>query len=113
MRKIALFVRLNTMTIVYLRGKVNALLSDECGIIHCPQKVTITPHSSGEFHFEKHTLRRRQRSGGKRKYHPKGLEAAVFFLVSIDPKGLQTQRVSGVSSCFHIKVQTKGQAETP
>ena len=28
------------------------------------------------------------------KYHPKGLEADVFSEVSIDPKGLQTQRVS-------------------
>ena len=45
-----------------------------------------------------------------RKYHPKGLEAAVFFEVSIDPKGLQTQRVSKVSSCVHIQIETKGHA---
>ena len=47
-----------------------------------------------------------------RKYHPKGLEAAVFFEVSIDPKGLQTQRVSKVSSCVHIQIETKGHADT-
>ena len=46
------------------------------------------------------------------KYHPKGLEAAVFFEVSIDPKGLQTQRVSKVSSCVQIQIETKGHADT-
>ena len=45
------------------------------------------------------------------KYHPKGLETAVFFEVSIDPKGLQTQRVSEVSSCFQIQIETKGHAD--
>ena len=45
------------------------------------------------------------------KYHPKGLEAAVFFEVSIDPKGLQTQRVSKVSSCVQIQIETKGHAD--
>ena len=47
-------------------------------------------------------------AGGK--YHPKGLEAAVVFEVSIDPKGLQTPRVSKVSSCVHIQIETKGHA---
>ena len=46
------------------------------------------------------------------KYHPKGLEAAVFFEVSIDPKGLQTQRVSEISSCVQIQIETKGHADT-
>ena len=43
-----------------------------------------------------------------RKYHPKGLEAAFLFEVSIDPKGLQTQRVSKVLSCVQIQIETKG-----
>ena len=44
------------------------------------------------------------------KYHPnlKGLEAAVFVEVSIDPKGPQTQRASKVSSCVQIQIETKG-----
>ena len=42
------------------------------------------------------------------KYHPKGLAAAVSPEVLIDPKGLQ--RVSKVSSCVQIQIETKGHA---
>ena len=45
-------------------------------------------------------------------YHPKGLEAAVFFEVSIGPKGLQTQRAPGISSSVQIQIETKGHAGT-